>query len=244
MNTVVVPVVAGPQMTKRAIDSALAQDIETQVLVICNGAVSGLPQYLTARYWNNERVQIIAYATMRSLNAVWNFAIGQVLARAPHVLVINNDVELRTDTYRLLAADGGTFVTGVSVGTREEMEQGVDTTSKRPHPDFSCFLIRRECWSRVGGFDEAFFAYASDADYHLRMDKAGVDAYSLAIPFYHERSSTIKLVSNELRDTLQARADADRLYFRRKYGFDVGSDQYYHSFRNVSENRYAKEGVL
>ena len=134
-------------------------------------------------------------------------------------------------------------MTGVSVGRREEMER-CDPREKQSHPDFSCFLIRRECWLRVGKFDEEMFAYCSDGDYHLRMDREGIDACSLAVPFYHERSSTIRHASNDLRDWLQQRADEDRETFKRKYGFAVGSDEYYAAFRSARENKYAKEGVL
>lgn len=243
-NVVIVPVVVGAQMSKRCVDSLLAQDIgDVRVVIVGNGAIDGVVQVLQARYWNEPRVEIMAYAGMRSLNMIWNERIERVLATELFVLVVNNDTVLRPDTFRLLRDDGGLFVTGVSVGRHEEMER-CDPHEKRPHPDFSCFLIRKECWERVGRFDEEFFAYASDADYHLRMDRAGVDACSLAVPFYHERSSTIRLVHNDLRDWLQQRADADRETFKRKYGFAVGSDEYYAQFKQARENKYAKEGVL
>jgi hypothetical protein len=125
-----------------------------------------------------------------------------------------------------------------------KMIEQADPTSKSPHPCFSCFLIRRECWKRVGPFDEDFWSYCSDADMHLRMDAAGIDAYALAVPFYHETSSTIKLVSNETRDWLQRCADQDREYFKQKWGCAVGSQEYYAKFRSARDNRYAKEGVL
>lgn len=243
-NIVIVPVVCGPQMSQRCVNSLLAQDIgDVQVQIIGNGAIDGTVQVLTARYWNEPRVEIAAFAGMRSLHTIWNRWIERALEHEAYVMVVNNDVVLRPDTYRLLRDDGGLFVTGVSVGRMEEIAT-CDPTSKRPHPDFSCFLIRRECWERVGRFDEDLFAYAGDASYHLMMDRAGVDAVSLAVPFYHERSSTIRLVHNDLRDWLQKRADEDRETFKRKYGFAVGSDEYYAQFKRARENRYAKEGVL
>lgn len=244
MNTCTVPVVCGAQMSRRCVDSLLAQDCgDMRVVIVGNGAIDGVVQVLQARYWNEPRVEIMAYAGMRSLHMIWNERIERVLAQEPYVLVCNNDTVLRPDTFRLLRDDGGLFVTGVSVGTREEMER-CDAKEKRPHPDFSCFLIRKECWERVGRFDADLFAYCGDGDYHLRMDRAGVDACSLAVPFYHERSSTIRLVHNDLRDWLQQRADEDRETFKRKYGFAVGSDEYYACFRKSRDNKYAKEGVL
>lgn len=243
-NVAIVSVVVGAQMTKRCVDSLLAQDIgDMRVVIIGNGAIDGAMQALQARYWNESRVDLVAHLEMRSLHMIWNDWIENVLCDEPFVLVVNNDVELRPDTFRLLRDDGGLFVTGVSVGHRAGMAQ-CDPASKRPHPDFSCFLIRRECWQRVGRFDEDLFTYCGDASYHLMMDRAGVDACSLAVPFYHERSSTMRLVHNDLRDWLQKRADEDRETFKRKWGFAVGSKEYYASFRSARENRYEKEGVL
>lgn len=233
---IVVPVVVGQAITKRCIDSALAQDIgDVRVLVIGNGCADGTIQMLYARYWNEPCVQIIAHATMRSLNYVWNDAIGSAfISGHEHVLVINNDIVMRPDTFRLLVQDGGLFVTGVSVGSMTETAK-VHVGSRSPHPAFSCFLIRRECWERVGEFDEAFWAYASDLDYHLRMDRLGIDAYAIDLPFYHETSSTLRLVDNAMRDMLQAQADADRAYFKRKYGFAGGTDEYYAEFKKQKE---------
>ena len=233
---IIIPVVVGQAITRRCVDSALAQDIgDVEVLVIGNGCVDGTIQMLSAKYWNEPRVRVIAHAVMKSLNYIWNDAIGSAfISGAEHVLVINNDIVMRPDTYRLLVADGGLFVTGVSVGSMSETVR-IDTSSRSPHPAFSCFLMREECWKRVGGFDEGFWAYASDLDMHLRMDKYGVDAYAIDVPFYHETSSTLRLVDNDTRDRLQKLADADRAYFKKKYGFAGGTDEYYAEFKKQKE---------
>ncbi len=245
IHRVIVPVVCGPEMTRKCVDSALAQDVDDiEVLVVGNGCVDNTMQMVQARYWNDKRVRVIAHASMKSLNYVWNDAIESAFVEGlAYVLVINNDIVMRPDTFKLLRDDGGLFVTGVSVGRMEEIAS-VAPESRSPHPCFSCFLVRRECWDLVGGFDEAFWAYASDADYHLRMDRAGVDAYALNVPFYHETSSTLRLVDNDTRDRLQRKADEDRAYFKKKYGFEVGSDEYYAAFSKQRDNKYQREGVL
>jgi len=85
----------------------------------------------------------------------WAFSKG-----AEHVLVVNNDVLLRPDTYRLLVADGSLFVTAVASDDPDcvkpvQQPSGrwdyaePDPAGKRPHPTMSCFLIRRECWVKV-----------------------------------------------------------------------------------------------
>ena len=136
-NSVIVPVVVDRLLTRRAVNSALGQDIgDVEVWIVGNGAVDGLVEYLRGVYWADARVKISAYPAMRSLNWLWNawitlaFALGH-----EHVLVINNDIFMRTDTYRLLVDDGGLFVTGVSVDTVDGVASA-DPTNKSPHPCF------------------------------------------------------------------------------------------------------------
>ena len=176
---------------------------------------------------------------------MWNEALTLVFdsLRLEYALVINNDVILRTDAYRLLRDDGGLFVTGVGVGTPEEMAQATPT-ARSPHPSFSCFLMRRECWERVGEFDEGMWAWAGDGDYHLRMHAEGIDAASIAVPFGHEVSATIKLAEPEERDRLGKQADADRAYFKKKWGCAIGSDDYYKRLSPEARNVYKETGRL
>ncbi len=130
---------------------------------------------------------------------------------------------------RSLYEDGGPFVTAVSVDTPGAIE-GEWRKAPRPHPDFSCFLIRREVWQKVGGFDESMALYASDADYHLRMHQAGIVAYTIGIPFYHYASGTLKSSTEWDRREIQAQADRDRARFAEKWGCAVGSPAYYKMF--------------
>ena len=37
----------------------------------------------------------------------------------------------------------------------------------------ACLMVRRSCYEAVGGFDESFFFYGEDADWQMRMRKAG-----------------------------------------------------------------------
>lgn len=246
MNMIIMPVLAHRTMTEQALASCLLQDIDGGenlcVHVIDNGSRDGCGPWLRSL---NPPVYLSTYPATRSLNKVWNYALDLAFygLKVDYVLVVNNDVILRTDTYRLLRDDGGLFVTGVSVSTMAETEQA-DPKSKSPHPSFSCFLIRRECWEKVGKFDEDYWVYCSDGDYHLRMDAAGIEAYALAVPFFHEVSGTLKYASNDLRDKIQLQADEDRATFRHKYGFAIGSPEYYQQFKTSRENKYLATGRL
>jgi hypothetical protein len=179
---------------------------------------------------------VLTYPHTRSLNKVWNDALTLCFDRLkqPYVLVVNNDVVLHKCTYTVLVEDGGLFVTAVGRSQPlDEDERFPAGMPRRPHPDFSCFLIRRECWERVGKFNEEYWAYCSDADYHLRMHRAGIEAYSLPIPFFHESSGTLRYASPAMRDEICRRADEDRATFERAHGFAVGSPEYYRAFEEV-----------
>ena len=151
-----------------------------------------------------------------------------------HVLVVNNDCELRPDTYRHLLADGGEFVTAVGTRDPEKIKPPYvvpDSALKRNHPDFGAYLIRRSVWEKVGPFDEKFLiGYGEDCCMHLRMHRAGIAAYALELPYLHYGAQTLKNAEPEEQQLIQKQADRNREYFREKYGFSLGSPEYYREF--------------
>jgi len=229
-NWIVMPVRNCMALTKTAIQSCLEQDIgDVQVVVMDNGSTDGVLSYLRSV----PQVQVVYAPPPMGVTAMWNEALEHLFGSgAEHVLVINNDVQLRSDTYRLLVQDGGSFVT--SVGTSTDGAQfpgGTPTMARRPHPDFSCFLIRREAWEKVGKFDERMVIYCQDLDYHLRLHRAGIDAYCLDIPFYHYASGTLKSAEEGDRERILQQAQHDREQFKLKWGFEGGTDEYYQQFK-------------
>lgn len=235
MNLIVMPVVCGVEMTKRTVESCFRQVVDggVTVLAVDNGSRDGVGNYLRSL---NGQIVLQSYNSPRSLSSVWNMTLRWAFEglKLEHALVINNDVVLRPDTYRLLLADGGNFVTGVSVND-VQATYSIAPERRRPHPSFSCFLIRRSVWERVGPFDEGFWAWANDLDYHLRMETLGIDAYTIGVPFYHIGSGTMKNVTAEEQVRLHELAERDRAYFKRKWGCEVGSDEYYARFRSGVE---------
>lgn len=226
MRLIIMPVVNSIATTEGALVSAIAQDAtNVHVMAIDNGSTDGVGPWL--RTMQSQRVLVVGYGRMVSLHKVWNAALDFAFnsLQLDNALVINNDVILRTDTYRRLEQDGGDFVTAVAVGTPEQMNEA-DPSSRSPHPSFSCFLITRKCWEKIGPFDERYWAYCGDLDYHIRMHRAGVDAHAIAVPFYHVGSATIRNASNAERDALQLKADADRATFFGQYGVHAGSPEY------------------
>lgn len=228
-----------------AIESALDQDIRTYIIAVNNGSLDGATQLLYT--YQSEQVQTISYFPQHGVAHGWNRGLEIAWSQgAEHCLVINADVILRRDFYRLLLEDGGGFVTGVGVRGKEiaapdgavrvldhlgceAFPASPRTDVSRDHPDFSAWLIRKWVWDKVGGFDENFRgAFCEDADYHVRMHKAGIRAYCIDLPFFHRGSMTIKTALSAEAKHIAEQAGRNREYFKTKWGCAVGSTEYYH----------------
>lgn len=213
-------------LTKRAVASVLAQDIgDVRLMLIDNMSTDG-----TAEWMCSQRDEYrLHFAMQQSVATCWNIGLDWLFSHgAEHVLVANNDVELRPETMRLLVADGGQFVTAVGVNTREQMgNASLEPKNKRPHPDFSCFLIRKECFERVGGFDERYeIAFGEDCDMHVRLHRASIDAHCIGVPFYHVGSATVKNSDPREKERIGKQADLNRELFYRTYGQRIGTPGY------------------
>lgn len=266
MNPILVPVRNGLHLTRNAVADFLAQDIgDVQVLVINNASEDGTTEWL-----RTQNVSTMHMTPPRSVAESWNRGLKWCWEQgAEYCLVVNNDTRLRPDCFRLLVEDGGCFVTavgsndpkcvefrpplpakGFTLAPHQDPYPMPDPEKKRPHPDFSCFLIRKCVWDKIGPFSEEFAGgYCEDGDYHLRMHEAGVDAYCLDLPFWHLGAGTIRCFDKEesgQRDACAIRhqADANRKLFKEKHGVDVGSTEYYklfgHSDPEESKLRRAK----
>ncbi len=221
MNIAIVPVRVSVPMTRACVQSLVDQDIPTTLYLIDNGSEDGCGAFL-----RTQTGIVQSYVKAKGLSLVWNRALSYCFDQLhlPYALVVNNDTVLRPDTFRWLIADGGPFVTAVGVDTMEQT-RSIDPGARRPHPDFSCFLMRREVWETVGPFDESMAIYVSDCDYHIRMHQAGIEAVSISLPFFHEASGTLKHLGNEARDAVCAQADRDREAFQNKWGCLPGTPE-------------------
>jgi GT2 family glycosyltransferase len=208
------------EMTKKAVDSFLRQDIDVQIFAFDNGSTDGTVGWL-------ETVGILLdHAVLNAgVSKGWNVGLKRLFNDSDHVLVCNNDVELPPWFYRELLSYREPFITGVSCDGAN-LKTPPPASNLVPHPDFSAFLIRREAWQQIGPFDEGMRHYAQDCDYHVRATQEGIPLPAANCPFHHERSSTLRLASPEDRDEIEAQANLDRSYFLKKWGFPVGSEEY------------------
>jgi GT2 family glycosyltransferase len=217
MNPVLMLTHNAKAMTERALISIMGQDVrDPHLLIIDNGSSDG------TREWVREMAgfSYSRYLENRGVSFGWNEGLAMFFEEfdANHVLVVNNDVVLPPWFYSELLSYDLPFVSGNSVDKMSQIETKPERGPLVPHPDFSAFLIRREAWEKVGPFDENMKHYASDNDWHVRAHRAGVKLWKANLPFYHERSSTLRLASPEERAEIEEQANKDRAVFQSKYG--------------------------
>lgn len=220
-------------LTKRCIESLRKQSVPVCMLAVDNGSTDGTCEWLPdnsdwdsdLRVWRNQH--------NNGVSAGWNFGLEYWFrdSRVEHVLVVGNDTILAPWTYQsLLALRNVAFVTGVDVGMNT-LPAAPDILPLSPHPDFSCFLIRRECWDYVGPFDERMVSYASDCDYHIRAHRLGIPLWKASVPYQHERSSTMNRATPQERMQIQTQANKDRAVFRSIYHCLPGTKEYSDLFK-------------
>jgi GT2 family glycosyltransferase len=198
-------------------------------MVIDNASSGGTQQWL-----GTKTVATVLHTQQISLSACWNQGLKAFWSiGSREVLVINNDVVLRPDTYRLLVSCQEPFITGVSVDKESQLGNVGDRspqelmTGAREHPDFSCFMINKWVTDRGLWFDTDYFpAFYEDNAFHVEMHRKGIKALCVNVPFLHLGSQTIKTASMGEREAIMRGAELNKAKFRRKYGCVPGTREY------------------
>lgn len=201
------------ELTKKCVESVRKQDIPTVINIFDNGSTDGTPKWVIENHIDHTCVVENA-----GVSAGWNYSLELLFSWGiEHCLVLNNDTEIPPWFYRSLLSCNVPFITGVSCRDMNEVMQYREPVVT-DGPDFSAFLIRRECWEKVGPFDQSMVHYCSDVDYNFRAREMGVMLHNSHVKFYHERSSTLRLASPEDNAAIQQQSNRDHEAFRRKYG--------------------------
>jgi GT2 family glycosyltransferase len=222
-------------LTQNAMASLLAQDIgPLDILVVNNGSTDGTGEWLAeicrkppqphyVQGWHNP--------TNESPVAAGNRAAEHMFLRGySKILGVANDVSLPPNAYRLMNQWRRGIVTASQ--TADPNFPTVESTKAvSEHTPMAVMITRKWVWdalvSQDGYFlDEGYFNYASDCDLALRLASCGIRGIQLDLPYWHYGSATWKLTSPEDQRKAQLRADADREYFERKWGFKVDSSEY------------------
>ncbi len=237
-NWIVMPFVGlWDEYTRTALDDCLGMK-GSRILAISNGSDEETDKRLRTMAAHSDH-RIIAWfhqPPMLSLSATWNKALEFVWKSGGHqALMVNNDVRLNPATYESLLLKmlqtGALFVSATGVTQEQYLKaypEGQPPTAKmmlsRGGPDFSCFLISKECHEKYS-FDEGFVpCYCEDIDFHRQLMIAGERdrIFSINVPFLHFASGTIKSWDDEKAAAFHRQVSSlSRAYYQKKWGGDA-----------------------
>lgn len=168
---------------------------DVEILVTDNGSAPATRRYLaTVR---DPRVRLLRYDANLGVIRAKNRAL--IAARAPLFVSLDSDCTVGPGWVRAL--EGPVLARGdvAQVGRRGAFARltakgvGVHPANGQP-PDYidgSCFLVRTDVARRYGLCDPAFdFAYCEDADFSLRLRKAGWGIALVQVPVHHSEHGT------------------------------------------------------
>jgi len=225
------------KFTKQALIDCLQQEgVNVRILAISNGSDEDVHQKLQA-FASATGNQVLAWhhqPPLPSLSATWNRALEFVWQMGgEQALVVNNDVRLNPHTYATLLAEmqkeDALLVSATGLLEKEYVAAYADDPvptagmiAGRGGPDFSCFLISKECHQKYH-FDENFIpAFCEDLDFHRRLliDGERARIFGMNVPFHHINggSNTVKHFNDQEVEAFTREVEAlSRAYYEKKW---------------------------
>lgn len=150
-----------------------------------------------------------------SYNAFAN--VGAARGSAPWIVIANNDLIFERGWFDQLLATGHPLVSPVSPRDRRQAKLTVNETGRQNGVHFSgwCFMIRRDLWKKIGGFDEDFDFWCADDAVIQQVVAVGVEPMIVPGAHVHHLGSQTLRVSEDTGGEMTW-AQVDR--FERKYG--------------------------
>ncbi len=234
----------GLPFLQRCIESVKAQDVPTSLYIADNGSSDGTREFLMTQPY-----RIWLWDANRGVSRGWNAGLKHIFDEgAEHVFCLNQDLILPSYFCSEMLDHNVPFVTGFPVSTAVEIGPLTASEGARkaradgglePHPCFSAFLIRRECWETVGPFDERMVNWASDCDFHVRGHRKGVGMWKSKVPFLHFPGTTTRTAPPDEQQWFMERANKDRAEFKTVYGCEPGEPAYSNLFAPESFGGYS-----
>jgi hypothetical protein len=182
-------------------------------------AVEALYRIRTRHIWTPYIMP--QWKTNWPLAKAWNIGVGEAFEDGcDYALVINDDAFVESDTIdKLVVALSATELSLVSA-------------TERPGKDavhFSCFMVGREIFERVGYFDENFKPiYFEDNDFIYRMRLLNVGSQGIDDAFFEHKGSRSLEIKREQGQGPQHDEEfrANQDYYVKKWGGQPGLETY------------------
>jgi GT2 family glycosyltransferase len=233
------------ELTKEAVKSVLAQDIPISLVFVDNGSTDGTFDWINGdllenhQYTGMHTLDVFRNSKNESPVKVVNLLFERIYRDGyKNILGVPNDVVLPSNMYREMLRWPRGIVTASQTDSKLFMQYEAATAVNTCTP-MAVAMIRKWAWQafidKDGYFlDEGMEHYASDNDLALRMAACGIVGVQLDLQYWHFGSASHRLAPKKDGDRMRERANQDRAYFQRKWGFAVDSSLYGESCGNIN----------
>lgn len=183
--------------------------------------------------FNHEPDKLIPIQPLKeqSVAHAWNRGIQEGINNGcEYILVINTDIIFKSNAIDRLVKFAEAHQEAVMWAMAEWSDAGSIETAPEDegfneHPNFSCYMVKKDFFTHVGTFDENFVpAYCEDGDMHGRLALANKKAYVYGgARFFHARSTTIHN-DREAWERNRQTFPKNQQYFLTKWGHPIVGD--------------------
>jgi len=199
--SIIIPVYNQAHWLPEAIESALAQTIPCEVIVVNDGSPDNASE--TAKKYPVRLVE----KTNGGLSSARNAGIR--VATGDWILTLDADDKIAPDFIeKCLQVNADIIATG-----QEEFGDTNRIWFPHPNPTFDdfitanrincCSLFKKEIWHKIGGYDEEMKLGYEDWDFWLRATQAGYTVKTIQEPLFFYRKHGTSMVTNAIKNHMK-----------------------------------------
>jgi GT2 family glycosyltransferase len=209
-----------------------------RIIIIDNGSQIETKNGL-AKMRNDKLIDVIYFENNRGVAYAWNIGVQRAIQKykSKYILICNNDILLRQDTIKnLIKAIKIKNVALVTPTNTKKYDENPERLNEfklpikyklEDSPDFSCFMITKKTYDKIGKFDENFWpAYFEDNDYHYRIKLKKLRGVKTNKSLYYHFGSMTTKEGGDIKQISNINYIKNREYFIRKWGGEPGKETY------------------